>query len=126
VLALQTWLKLARIGHGPLFRPVTGNGKEAGPERLTDKQAARLVRRAALAADACASISPKASVRRNFPGIRCAAASPPRPRSNERYVQKQLGHTSAEMTRRYQRRRERSRVNLAKAIGLWGRSELMR
>ncbi len=27
VVALQTWLKLARIAHGPLFRRVTGHGK---------------------------------------------------------------------------------------------------
>jgi hypothetical protein len=33
-------------------------------------------------------------------------------------VQKQLGHTRAEMTRRYQRRRDRFRVNLTKAAGL--------
>ena len=37
---------------------------------------------------------------------------------DERYVQKQLGHASAEMTRRYQRRRERFRVNLTRAAGL--------
>jgi integrase len=37
---------------------------------------------------------------------------------DERYVQKHLGHASAEMTRRYQRRRERFRVNLTKAAGL--------
>ena len=37
---------------------------------------------------------------------------------DERYVQKQLGHASAEMTRRYQRRRDRFRVNLTKAAGL--------
>ena len=37
---------------------------------------------------------------------------------DERYVQKQLGHVSAEMTRRYQRRRDRFRVNLTKAAGL--------
>ncbi|MER9924903.1 hypothetical protein NKJ84_18520 [Mesorhizobium sp. M0048] len=36
----------------------------------------------------------------------------------ERYVQKQLGHTSAEMTRKYQRRRDRFRANLTKASGL--------
>lgn len=36
----------------------------------------------------------------------------------ERYVQKQLGHASAEMTRKYQRRRDRFRVNLTKAAGL--------
>jgi integrase len=37
---------------------------------------------------------------------------------DEHYVQKQLGHASAEMTRRYQRRRDRFRVNLTKAAGL--------
>ena len=37
---------------------------------------------------------------------------------DERYVQKQFGHASAEMTRRYQRRRDRFRVNLTKAAGL--------
>lgn len=37
---------------------------------------------------------------------------------DERYVQKQLGHTSAEMTRRHQRRRDRSYVNLTKVAGL--------
>ena len=37
---------------------------------------------------------------------------------DERWVQKQLGHASAEMTRRYQRRRDRFRVNLTKAAGL--------
>ena len=37
---------------------------------------------------------------------------------DERYVQKQLGHASAEMTRRYQRRRDRFRINLTKAAGL--------
>ena len=30
----------------------------------------------------------------------------------ERYVQKQLGYASAEMTRGYQRRRDRFRINL--------------
>jgi integrase len=38
--------------------------------------------------------------------------------TDERYVQKHLGHASAEMTRRYPRRRERFRVNLTKAAGL--------
>ena len=36
----------------------------------------------------------------------------------EAIIQKQLGHASAEMTRRYQRRRERFRFNLTKASGL--------
>ncbi len=33
-------------------------------------------------------------------------------------VQKRLGHASAEMTRRHQRKRDRFRVNLTKAAGL--------
>ena len=36
----------------------------------------------------------------------------------EAHVQKHLGHASAEMTRRYQRKRDRFRVNLTKAAGL--------
>ena len=34
------------------------------------------------------------------------------------YVQKQLAHSSTEMTRRYQRRRDKFRVNLTEAAGL--------
>ena len=37
---------------------------------------------------------------------------------DEAYIQRQLGHASAEMTRRYKRRRERFRINLTKAAGL--------
>ena len=36
----------------------------------------------------------------------------------EAHVQKHLGHASAEMTRRYQRKRDRFRVNLTKSAGL--------
>lgn len=37
---------------------------------------------------------------------------------DERYVQKQLGHASAELTRRYQRRSDRFGGNLTTAAGL--------
>jgi integrase len=50
VFALETWLSLARIPHGPLFRRVTGEGKKVGSERLNDREVARLVKRTALAA----------------------------------------------------------------------------
>jgi hypothetical protein len=43
VVALQTWLKLARIAHGPLFRRIARSSKDAGPDRLTDRHVARLV-----------------------------------------------------------------------------------
>jgi integrase len=38
--------------------------------------------------------------------------------ADEGAVQKQLGHASPEMTRRYQRNRDRFRINLTKAAGL--------
>ncbi len=50
VLALETWLKFARIGHGPVFRRVTTRGKAVGATRLNDQEVARLIKRAVLAA----------------------------------------------------------------------------
>jgi len=47
VAALTTWLEFARIGHGPLFRRVTGEGRKVGADRLHDCHVARLVKRAA-------------------------------------------------------------------------------
>jgi integrase len=117
VVALQTWLTLARIGHGPLFRRVTGKGKEVGPDRLADKHVARLVKRAALAAGVRADL-PEGERRDKFAGHSLRAGLASSAEVDERYVQKQLGHASAEMTRRYQRRRDRFRVNLTKAAGL--------
>lgn len=117
VVALQTWLKLAKIGHGPLFRRVTGQGKEVGPDRLTDQQVARLVKRAALAAGVRADLT-EGEREMKFAGHSLRAGLASSAEVDERYVQKQLGHASAEMTRRYQRRRDRFRVNLTKVAGL--------
>ncbi|UPT92406.1 tyrosine-type recombinase/integrase (plasmid) [Bradyrhizobium barranii subsp. apii] len=117
VVALQIWLKLARIGHGPLFRRVRGQGKDVGPDRLTDQQVARLVKRAALAAGVRADL-PEGERETKFAGHSLRAGLASSAEVDERYVQKQLGHASAEMTRRYQRRRDRFRVNLTKAAGL--------
>ncbi|SEF06903.1 Site-specific recombinase XerD [Rhizobiales bacterium GAS188] len=117
VVALQTWLKLARIGHGPLFRRVTGHGKDVGSERLADKHVARLVKRAALAAGVRGDLT-EGERGEKFAGHSLRAGLASSAEVDERYVQKQLGHASAEMTRRYQRRRDRFRVNLTKAAGL--------
>jgi integrase len=117
IVALQTWLKLARIGHGPLFRRVTGRGKDVGPDRLSDQQVARLVKRAALAAGVRADLS-EGERQDKFAGHSLRAGLASSAEVDERYVQKQLGHASAEQTRRYQRRRDRFRVNLTKAAGL--------
>ncbi|WNV12799.1 site-specific integrase [Tardiphaga sp. 709] len=117
VTALQTWLNLARIGHGPLFRRVTGQGREVGPDRLHDQEVARLVKRAALAAGVRADLS-EGDRHGKFAGHSLRAGLATSAEVDERYVQKQLGHASAEQTRKYQRRRDRFRVNLTKAAGL--------
>jgi len=117
VVALQTWLKLGRIAHGPLFRRVTGQGKAVGAERLNDQEVARLVKRTALAAGVRGD-RPEGERGMMFAGHSLRAGLASSAEVDERYVQKQLGHASAEMTRKYQRRRDRFRVNLTKASGL--------
>jgi integrase len=117
VVALKTWLELGRIAHGPLFRRITGDGKEAGPDRLIDKHVARLVKRTALAAGVRGDLS-EAERPEKFSGHSLRAGLASSAQVDERYVQKHLGHASAEMTRRYQRQRDRFRVNLTKAAGL--------
>lgn len=117
VVALQTWLSLARIAHGPLFRRVRGQGKDVGADRLLDQEVARLVKKAALAAGVRPDLS-EAERAEKFSGHSLRAGLASSAEVDERYVQRQLGHASAEMTRRYQRRRDRFRVNLTKAAGL--------
>jgi len=116
-VALETWLKFARIAHGPLFRRVTGRGKVVGAERLNDQEVARLVKRTAMEAGVRGDLSEKDRVKL-FAGHSLRAGLASSAEVDEGYVQKQLGHSSAEMTRKYQRRRDRFRVNLTKASGL--------
>jgi len=115
VVALETWLRFGRIERGPLFRPVVA--KAVGSERLTDRHVARLVKQTAMAAGVRGDLS-EAERERKFSGHSLRAGLASSAEIDERYVQKQLGHSSAEMTRRYQRRRDRFRVNLTKAAGL--------
>ncbi len=117
VVALETWLKFARIAHGPLFRRVKGQGKTVGGDRLNDQEVARLVKRAAMAAGVRGDLGERDRAKL-FAGHSLRAGLASSAEVDERYVQKQLGHASAEMTRKYQRRRDRFRVNLTKAAGL--------
>jgi integrase len=117
VVALQTWLKFARIAHGPLFRRVIDHGRHVGPDRLNDRHVARLVKSTALTAGVRGDLSEHERAGK-FAGHSLRAGLASSAEVDERYVQKQLGHASAEMTRRYQRRRDRFRVNLTKAAGL--------
>jgi integrase len=117
VAALECWLTYSRIGHGPLFRAVSRDGKKVLAERLTDKHVVRLVQKTALAAGLRGDL-PEAERRAKFGGHSLRAGLATAAEADERHVQKQLGHASAEMTRRYQRRRDKFRVNLTKAAGL--------
>jgi integrase len=116
-VAIETWVKYARLANGPLFRRVIGKSKDVGPDRLNDKEVARLVKSAALAAGVRGDLS-EGERALKFSGHSLRAGLASSAEVDERYVQKQLGHTSAEMTRKYQRRRDRFRVNLTKASGL--------
>ena len=115
VAALETWLKFARIARGPLFRAVVG--REVGSEQLNDRHVARLIKRLAVAAGVRGDLSERER-QEKFAGHSLRAGLASSAEIDERYVQKHLGHASAEMTRRYQRRRDRFRVNLTKAAGL--------
>ena len=115
VAALEAWLKFGRIGRGPIFRSVVG--RDVGTEALNDRHVARLVKRLALAAGVRGDLS-EADREEKFSGHSLRAGLASSAEIDERYVQKHLGHASAEMTRRYQRRRDRFRVNLTKAAGL--------
>jgi integrase len=117
IVAIETWLKFARIGHGPLFRRVMGQGRQVGADRLDDRHVARLVKRTALAAGVRSDLA-EGERAEKFAGHSLRAGLASSAEVDERFVQKQLGHASPEMTRRYQRRRDRFRVNLTKAAGL--------
>jgi integrase len=115
--ALTQWLHFARIDFGPLFVAISRNGLKATPERLSDKHVARLIKACVRDAGLRPDL-PEAERLRLFSGHSLRAGLASSAEVDERHVQKHLGHASAEMTRRYQRRRDRFRVNLTKAAGL--------
>jgi integrase len=117
VALLETWMRLGRISHGPLFRPIARKNGGVSAERLTDKHVARLVQKTALAAGIRGELT-EGERRRAFGGHSLRAGLASSAQIEEAHVQKHLGHASAEMTRRYQRKRDRFRVNLTKAAGL--------
>ena len=117
VHALEQWLHFAKIDFGPIFVGTSRDGKKALETRLNDKHVARLIKRTVLDAGIRSDLPEKDRLAL-FSGHSLRAGLASSAEVDERYVQKQLGHASAEMTRRYQRRRDRFRVNLTKAAGL--------
>lgn len=117
VHALEQWLHFAKIDFGPIFVRTSRDGKRALEARLGDKHVARLIKQTVLAAGLRADLPEKERLAL-YSGHSLRAGLASSAEVDERYVQKHLGHASAEMTRRYQRRRDRFRVNLTKAAGL--------
>jgi len=117
VHALTQWLHYARIDFGPIFVAVSRNGLKATLDRLSDKHVARLIKQTVREAGLRPDL-PEAERLKLYSGHSLRAGLASSAEVDERYVQKQLGHASAEMTRRYQRRRDRFRINLTKAAGL--------
>lgn len=117
VHALSQWLQFAKIDFGPVFVRISRDGKHALPDRLSDKHVARLIKHTVLKSGIRTDLAEKDRLAL-FSGHSLRAGLASSAEVDERYVQKQLGHASAEMTRRYQRRRDRFRVNLTKAAGL--------
>ena len=117
VQALTQWLHYARIDFGPIFVAVSRNGLKATKDRLCCKHVARLIKQTVHDAGIRPDL-PDAERVKLYSGHSLRAGLASSAEVDERYVQKQLGHASAEMTRRYQRRRDRFRVNLTTAAGL--------
>ena len=117
VHALTKWLHYAKIDFGAIFVAVSRNGLKATGDRLSDKHVARLIKQTVEDAGLRPELS-KAERNRLYSGHSLRAGLASSAEVDERYVQKHLGHASAEMTRSYQRRRDRFRVNLTKAAGL--------
>jgi integrase len=117
VVALESWIRFGRIARGALFRRIFKDNKTVDVERLSDKHVARLVKQTALAAGVRSDL-PEGERALLFSGDSLRAELASSADIEERYVQKKLGHASAELTRKYQRRRDRFRTNLTKASGL--------
>jgi integrase len=117
VALLETWMRLGRISDGPLFRAIARKNGGVASERLTDKHVVRLVKTCALAAGLRGDLA-EGERRLAFGGHSLRAGLASSAQIEEAHVQKHLGHASAEMTRRYQRKRDRFTINLTKAAGL--------
>ena len=117
VHALEQWLHFAKIDFGPVFVRTSRDGKKALEARLSDKHVARLIKSTVVKSGIRADLPEKDRLSL-FSGHSLRAGLASSAEVDERCVQKRLGHASAEMPRRYQRRRDRFRVNLTKAAGL--------
>ena len=116
VHALEQWLRFAKTKFGPVFLRTSRDVKQVLKARLNYKHVARLIKQTV------GRRHPSGTTRRRtlalFSGHSLRAGLASSAEVDERYAQEHLGATSAEMTRRYQRRRDRFRMNLTQAAVL--------
>jgi integrase len=115
--AVEQWLHFATIDFGPVFTRTSRDGKRALGDRLSDKHVARLIKRCVLNAGLRPDLPEKDRLAL-YSGHSLRAGLASSAKVDERHVQRHLGHSSAEMAPRYQRHRDRFRVNLTRAAGL--------
>lgn len=94
VLALQNWLTVSNIDHGPVFRAVNKNG-QLSKRRLSDKSVALIVKRYIEAVGLDPSLYSGHSLRKGF------ATTAAMRGSSERSIKEQTRHKSDVMVRRY-------------------------
>jgi site-specific recombinase XerD len=108
---LEEWLQRGNIDEGPIFRGVNRHGK-IGAERLTDQTVARVVKKAL----SLSGINSKEYAGHSLrAGLATQAA---RGGASERSIQKQTGHQSVIVLRRYIRDGELFRDNAVDDTGL--------
>ena len=111
VRTLQTWIQVAGILEGAVFRPVSKKGV-VGAGRLTDRVVALVVKATAEAAGLDPAKYAGHSLRAGLATSAAAAGA------SERSIMAQTGHKSVTMARRYIRSGEVFRENAAAVVGL--------
>jgi site-specific recombinase XerD len=122
VIALRRWLDIGNITNGPLFRRMRANGRPGTrrrdplglpmEERITPQLVARVVQRAARRAGLDPAEFAGHSLRAGFATEAAARGA------SERAIQRQTGHRSLEILRRYIREGDRYADNASGMLGL--------
>jgi integrase len=111
VRTVQTWLELAAIDAGPLFRSISRHG-HVQPGRLSPIDVARVVKKLAERAGLDAAKYAGHSLRAGHATSAAIAGA------SERSIMNQTGHRSVQMVRRYIRDGSLFRENSAGKLGL--------
>jgi integrase len=111
VRAFQDWLDASAIISGPLFRPITRHGR-LGPDRLTPKAVAGIVKRSAKRIGLDVATVAGHSLRSGL----CTSAADAG--ASERSIMNQSGHRSLMTVRRYIKDGSLFKKNAAAVLGL--------